>query len=544
MNIICSKNRGYKWTCERGIYFRGYFQVEEGEVYRGHDAIDRLSKIIIYDDFLVFLKEIYGSFSIIIEHGDEVWAAVDIARSMPLYYSSNLKCISDKVDCLLEFNGIDNNSLDWSSVLEMYATSYISSDRTIYEFIKQIDIGCSICVKNGSIRNDVYYRHTARITNPQRERAIALLQVTTNKALQRINKIIGDRTIVISLSGGYDSRYLACSLKENGFENVICYTYGRKDSFEPKQSKLVANALGYEWHCVYYDDMPCDLLVSDEIQEYYNYSRNYDYISYIQNYYAFKNLVKNDVIPENAVVLTGLCNDMPSGFYTPSEDVAKRYGYTTKGCADYLYDTLFIKFELTSHAKESFINKIENDLEKRSLEVFDYESFIKATDCVNTGYSHSRCFLHMNDVHEFFGHEWIVPCWDKDLLNFWYSLPAKHRIHQNLYETYITDYIGKKYGVDTKKTIRSVAKKQILRKIIRRVGSLVVKPALWIGIPVRRKTDINNFAPQEVSIYREINNKKAIKSKYAALTLMLTVYFLDKRHGPGWYNQIKELIVK
>lgn len=544
MEIVCKKDRGYKWTYLQHVHFRGYFQLENGKTFREEEAARQISEIKSYDAFITFLKEVYGSFSIIVEHYGEVWAAVDIARSMPLYYSSTLHCISDKVDCILEIEAINKADVDKYNALEMYAASYISGDRTVFDKVRQIDIGCCVCIKADNIRTDVYYCHIGEKADITRDNAIKALRDTTSRALKRIKNVIGESAIIISLSGGYDSRYLACSLKENGFENVICYTYGRKDSFEPKQSKLVADALGYQWHCIYYDEMPGNLLVSREIQDYYEYAGNYDYISYIQNYYAFMELTRRNLIPDNAVVLTGLCNDMPTGFYTPDYDTVEKYGYTIQGCAEFLYDARFIKFELSKQARTVFIDRIKADLRKRNLKVSDYETFIKVTDCLNTGYSHSRCFLHMNDVHEYFGHEWILPCWDRDLLNFWYSMPAKHRMNQNLYETYITDYLGKQYGVGTKKVLRSVAKTEVMKKFIRSAGSLVVKSAFRLGIPVRRKTDINNFASLEVALYKDLNNKRAVKSKYAAVTLLLTVYFLDKRHGNGWYKQIKGFIEK
>ena len=545
MRIICEKNKGYSWNHYQGTHCRGYFQVDNDKTYVGEKAVKLLASIESYREFISFLRgRVYGSFSIIIEKQDEVWAAVDIARSMPIYYSSNLKCMSDKVDRIIESEKTNVGDVDEYNSLEMYTTSFVSGDRTVLRNIKQIDIGSCICIKDGKIMSDVYYCHISNNLETSREEAIDTLRLTTNGVLNRLRGVIGNRTIVISLSGGYDSRYLACSLKENGYDDVICYSYGRHDSFEPRQSKRVADALGYKWYCIYYDEIPKDFLVSESIQEYYDYSRNYDYISYIQNYYAFKELCDRGMIPENSVVLTGLCNDMPTGFYTPEYSEIEKYGFTEQGCARYIFDTIFIKFILDGDAQKRFIEQIKEDMRKRGLTVYDYESFIKASDCLNTGYSHSRCFLHMNDVHEFFGHEWIIPCWDRDLLDFWYSLPSKFRIRQNLYEEYITRYIGRKYSVGEKKTIRVISKSHILGILIRRLGSLLVKPLLTLGIPIRRKTDINNFAPQEVSIYKKISNKQAIKPKYAALTLMLTVYFLDNRHGRSWYKKVKKYIIK
>ena len=43
--IICNKNRGYRWTKNKGIYFKGYLQAENGEIWRAEEAIDQLLEI-------------------------------------------------------------------------------------------------------------------------------------------------------------------------------------------------------------------------------------------------------------------------------------------------------------------------------------------------------------------------------------------------------------------------------------------------------------------------------------------------------------------
>lgn len=544
MKIICERNRGYKWFNRDGVFFRGYIQLKNGECYRENDAIDLLNKNVSYNDFCKSLSDFFGNYSIIICREEEIWLAVDISRSMPLYYDVELSCISDSAEAVRNFKSINNEEIDVNRALEMYTTSYVSGENTIFKSIKQLDIGSSAIIKNNKIDIHYYYVHKSKSINIDRSTALDMLEKTTNRALDRLKKILGNRQIVISLSGGYDSRYLACSLKENGFDNVFCYTYGGRDSFEQIQSKKVADALGYQWQAIEYSDDDVKSIISEETKEYFEYTNNYDYISYIQNYIAFKKIVNMELISEDAVVLTGLCNDMPTGFYTPDIEEVKQWGFSNEGCAVFLYNQRFIKFTLEDDSKKKFIKEIEADLEKWKIHVSDYEDFVHATDCANTAYSHSRCFLHMNNVHEFFNHEWLIPCWDKELLEFWYSLPTEFRLKQNLYEEYITERIGKKYGVGTKKEIKTVGKTVKSQRMIRNLGSKIVKLAYSFGIPIRRNTDINNFAPLEVDIYKNIKEKNAIKSKYAAFTLLFTVYLMEKRHGNKWFSKIKSMIKK
>lgn len=544
MKILCERNKGYKWYQREGVYFRGYIQLKNGDCLQGEAAVKYLLANASYDEFYNSLSTFYGCYSIIICKDDEVWMAVDIARSMPLYYDAELSCVSDSAEAVRKYKLINTEDLDYNRVLEMYATSYIVGENTVFHSIKQLDIGSAAIIRNNKIESHYYFVHKSKEISIDRRDALSQLEEITGRSMERLKKVIGNRQIVISLSGGYDSRYLACSLKENGFENVFCYTYGRKDSFEPIQSKKVADALGYQWEGLEYSDDDVKKIISEDTKEYFAYTNNYDYISYIQNFVAFKKLSEMGVIDEDAVVLTGLCNDMPTGYYTPDKEEAEKWGYTNEGCASFVYSQRFVKFSLADDLKKQYTREIEGKFKEWDLRVADYESFVHASDCANTAFSHSRCFLHMNNVHEFFGHQWLLPCWDRELLEFWYSIPAKYRYKQNLYEEYITERIGKKYGVGTKKEIKTVGRSIKSQKLIRNLGSKVVKAAYTLGIPIRRSTDINNFAPLEVKIYQNIKQKNAIKSKYAAFTLLFTVYLMEKRHGTGWYKEIKRKIEK
>lgn len=544
MIILCERNKGYNWYIKEGIYFRGYIQLENGACFTGEAAIDLLLQNKSYDEFCSSLTGFFGCYAIIICKGEEVWLAVDIARSMPIYYDTELSCISDSAEAIRKYKLINTADLDKIRAVEMYTTSYIVGKNTIFSSIKQLNLGSSAIIKNNTINYQYYYIHKSNEMSIDRNTALSRLEEITGRSMERLRKVIGNRQIVLSLSGGYDSRYLACSLKENGFQNVFCYTYGRKGSFETVQSKKVADALSYQWKELEYSDDDVKRIISEDTKEYFEYTNNYDYISYIQNYVAFKKLSDMGIISKDAVVLTGLCNDMPTGFYTPDYEEAERWGFTNEGCASYVYNQRFIKFSLTGDLRKQFINEIEDDFSQWELRVQTYADFVHVSDCANTAYSHSRCFLHMNNVHEYFGYQWLLPCWDKELLEFWYSLPTEFRLKQNLYEEYITERIGKKYGIGTKKEIRTVGKTIKSQKLIRSLGSKLVKAAYTFGVPIRRSTDINNFAPLEVEIYKEIKQKRAIKSKYAAFTLLFTVYLMEKRHGTEWYKEIIRKIEK
>lgn len=537
VSILCNRSKGYKWFTADGCWFKGYLQDGEGNVIRGDEAVMLLKSLSSFSDLTVFLNHYTGLFSIIVQKKNETWLGVDIARSMPLYYVEDFSAVSDDVDALIEFCEKGHYCLENVRALELYTTSFIGFENTIYKGIKQIELGCVARIKDNAIVEKPYFVHHAAVETMTEEEALRKLDELTFKMVHRMLAVTGSRQIVLSLSGGYDSRYLACSLKKHGINNVICYTYGRKDSFEITQSKKVAEALGFKWYNVNYDDASIKNILRTET-EYLDYCNRPDYSAYLQNYLAVKELHNKHLIPKESVFLTGLCNDMPTGYYIPAKEEAITYGFTNDGLAEYNLDERFVKFVLKLKARNIFKADILAFLQRMHVVVTDYQSFISALDCLETANFHSRCFLNMNTVHDFFGYEWLLPCWDKDLLLFWYSVTPEMRRGQKLYETYVTQHLANKYGVGTKKHMNVSASTPFKRELKRRIGAILVKVAYPLGIPLRRNTDINNFSVLEVEIYKRIKQKDSIKADRAALILMLTIYMMEYRYGNSWFREI------
>lgn len=542
MIISCVKTKGYQWYFKKNIYFKGYLQLASGQVLRGETAIEYLELLVDFSDFITMLQNCSGCFAIIINKNDSVWAGVDIARSMPLYYSQDLEILSDSAEAIRKKKGIINEQINPVRALEMYITSYISGENTIYDSIKQIPVGYAIEIKSRQIKKEPYFFHYAKVKNYTSDEAIKILYEKTNHMIERLLKVVNDRPIVISLSGGYDSRYLACSLKRYGVKKVICYTYGKSNSFEIKRSKSVADALGYEWHKIEYEKNDIKSILKTG-KEYFSYCNEHDYIVYIQNYLAVKKLSEEHLIPEDAVFLTGLCNDMPTGFYTPAKEQVFEYGCNKEGAAKFIAETKFVRAKLKRNMQNAFEKEIRRRMEQLPLEVDNYQNFVTITDCISTEDSHSRCFLNMNKVHEFFGYEWLLPCWDRELLCFWYSLPAELRYKQNLYEDYILNHLANEYGVGIKKQMRISDQPASIQKIKRFIGGLVIRAFYPLGIPLKRKYDINNFAFLEAVLYKRIVQKRAVNPQHAALTILLTIYIMEKRYGTGWYRLIKKYLI-
>lgn len=544
MQIICNNNRGYKWTNVDGIYFKGFIITEDKQVLCSNEAVNFFKSITEFETFTEVLKKIEGCFAVVVCLANETWAAVDIERTMPIYYSTDLDLISDDAEIIRKKKKIKHDDINAMRCVEMYGTVYIAYENTIYDGIKQIDYRNAVRILDGKIETKIYYADKTAIKDWDRSEALLELRKVSERAVKRALSVVGDRTIILSLSGGYDSRFLACTLKNLGIDNVICVAYGDRSSFEIQVSKNVAEALGYKWHCIEYSDKDILNIVSADNKEFIQYTKEHDYTIYLQNFVAIKELKEQHLIPEpeNAVFMVGLINDVTVGHYVPDEETARRYGFNDYGLAEFIVDDAFAKFELREDVRKFFHEDIQKSIDKYDTHVHDYQSFVTAWDDLNLGRAHSRDYPKMNKIHEFFGYEWIMPCMDRELMNFWRSIPASMRVDHNLFAEYVTENLANEYGVGQKKIEIPNAKTPLRRKVKRWVGGYATKLLYPLGIPLKRKADINNFAPLEVRLYQGIKQKNAVKATRAGIRHLMDVYFMERRYGTDWYKKIKGMI--
>ena len=228
MEVFCIRDRGYKWVEHDGSYFRGYIQLydEADTVLRGREAVGYFASAASFEEFTDKLKACDGVFVVIIRKDGKCWAAVDIARSMPLYYASDCSCISDSSEEVRKFKGIAPEDTDYLRTIELYKKGYIVNDKTIYVGIRQLEMGHAAEFSGNNVKVSAYFIHANATQDITREEALRQLEEKSDAMVRRMLKVIAGRPIVLSLSGGYDSRYTACSFKRCGVENVACYTYG------------------------------------------------------------------------------------------------------------------------------------------------------------------------------------------------------------------------------------------------------------------------------------------------------------------------------
>lgn len=541
MNIVLKNNNGYRWESINNVSFKGYFQFTDSvDVYRHEKAINEFSGITDIEGFVSLLKRIDGSYAVIINNGDTALCAVDRARSMPIYYSTNGFCISDSAEEIRKALNVSKNDVDKDAFFEMAASYYVRGNKTVYGCINQLDLGESALISKEKVLIKRYFDHINSINDIPVESIKKKLTDAAYNTFYKIKEVIGGRPVVLSMSGGYDSRFVGCMLKNVGVEDVSCYTYGKGDNFEVRQSKKNAEALGFRWKCV---EMTDDLIkgqLDDVGMAYLRSYEGHDFTAYLQNLPAVRKLHEEGWFKKDSVFLTGACGDMPTGEYTDKRN--ESIVHTGKTVAENIYKEMFARYEMSDDYKDRWINNLCKRIEEIPIKVSDYQSWQSVFDCIYTGNPHVRWFMHMNSVPSFFGYEWLMPYWNKELLELWYSVPVRYKYNQGLYEDWLLNDICEKYGLNQKKSWITYSKNPVVEWLQYTAGGIINYTLLHCGIPFKRKQDFNNFAPLELELYKRIQSKNLIVYHRAGLMQLLDHFLIEQRYGTENYKKFVESV--
>ena len=189
-------------------------------------------------DLLVDFK---GCFALVIETREGLLCVVDRIRSIPLFYakidtrfiiSDDANYIRDQINPL--FN--KNNGA------EFLVTGYVTGPETLFDEIYQIRGGqyLSYSGTDCHITTSFYHRfwHEDFFPDSEEELMKCLDEVFVHVFQRLIASTKGKGLqIIVPLSGGLDSRIIIAMLKRLGVDDVICFSYGKKEITRRKSVK-------------------------------------------------------------------------------------------------------------------------------------------------------------------------------------------------------------------------------------------------------------------------------------------------------------------
>lgn len=535
IEISLSDSKSMPWISKNGVFVKGYLHFN-GKFYSGEELRGFIELLITnFQTIEGELLNFNGSFAFIIQNEDGVRAYVDRVRSIPLYY------LRDGFRFIL-YDQIPATSVveaDEKIIQEFLHTSYTFNENILINNIYILLPGqcLQVSLSSGSWAQSYYYRHIRSEDDSfEIQNSFHNLSVVTENIFSRLIESSQNRQMVVPLSGGYDSRYIVAGLHLLGARNVICYTYGKRDSFEIETALKVSERLGYECHFIEYnDDKWTEMFRSDYFLEYLKHAFNYSAVPHIQDYIAVQYLYENNLIASDAIFIPGFCGDLLGGSYLPVEYLEKRMNDCIyPGIANYILNKHLINRsdDLDSNVRHSILEDINSFISSTEIDVTTEDGFISANECWFTEHKVSKFVVNAVRVFEHFGYEWRLPLWDNEIVEYWYAVPNKYRVDNSLYNDFLFSQVFNAQSIQFRKPTpksRSRLGKIINQYTPKRVLNASKAIYYYIDGAINSK-DINNFDALGSLMLEDLRNNG---KSYRTINGILADWILRRVNGGG-----------
>jgi len=524
-------NRGFKWFQADNIYVKGYLTDRNNRFYLHDTLLQYFRNTNSFVDLEEKVKYASGCFSVIVINENDVFIATDIVRAFPVFYLKQDTgwIISDDAYFLAgQIPGLELNQMAFH---EFQATGYVTGDETLVQEIKQVQAGEIVHLGKEEVRQKFYFTfRTTGIMEYEYDEMRTLTLRLLDKAFQRFIASLQGRTVLVSLSGGYDSRLIAVMLKKYNYPKVICMTYGREGNPEMELAEKVTERLGFKWLKIVYDDEMIKGYVNQKLNDFYKYSANLTSMFFLQDYFAAKYLKESALIPDDSIIAIGHSGDFLAG------SQLNKHGniFSEEHLRDIANRIYYIKYAYKRPApslKEKFIQRIEKSIQEKytgdhNLAYSIHEDWDFKEKLAKFNFNSANTYL-------WFGYEFRFPYWDNDLIEFFRDLPLEVRMNKYLYnDVLMNDYFesfdlnfDNELSVD-EKMIRQMKRKNLVKHYLpeelkrlflhrndkiyyREITEQLVQDALKDGLKI--KTYGNSYNSIIIQWYLH-QTKKQIKS--------------------------------
>lgn len=369
-------------------------------------------------------KNVSGSFSILCyQELKGMYIISDIIRTYPLFYnfSNNRISVSENI------NHLDNLEIDESKLAAFITSGYVFGNQTIYNQTNGIQAGEIIHYDSvlGIKNTDRYFEFI-----PNDDAAKMETKVFVNDFNERSNlvfsKMIGSaiqcKNWVVPLSGGHDSRQIINSLLKLGVKNVVTFTYGKQGNPQAKISQEVAQKAGYEWHFVEYtEDKWKHLHDLGLIDEYLDFAFQGVSTPHLQDFLAVYELKEKGVIGNGDVFVPGHTLDMISGGHFSELDINCKTKQDSLLRTSKRHSKLY---ENKSVLKANFFDNLSEIYDEAKLKPQFFQEYF------NWQERQAKFIVNSCRAYEFFGFDYRLPFWDRQLVDLFLSLPPEQRMNR------------------------------------------------------------------------------------------------------------------
>jgi asparagine synthase (glutamine-hydrolysing) len=437
------------FTCVRGSAFFG------SDVAKPQDLLEYFDRVKSEDDFRSAVASLNGYFAVICKRDSKLFAAVDRARSIPLFYgcSGNQLHMSDDASRIrASLNRFQDSQLARD---EFCMTGYVTGSDTLYNDVKQLRAGELLVAEmkrgNLDVRVERYYDFIRKhdFYTPDVQCLSAKFDDVLMRSFERLVALANGRTIVVPLSGGWDSRLVVLMLRRLGYDNMIAFTYGRPGNLESEISRKVARSLGIEWYLVPYSNEAWrNWFWSEYRVSYFAMAHNGVSHPHIQDWPAVWELKNREVIPDDAVFVPGHIGDFLAGSTGITGNLMNEHGVQVEDVVEQVYEGHYF---LTQHA---FVGQDAEEVSRKRIatQLGVSSGFLTPDEAAGLYKKwvwqerQAKFIVNSVRVYEFWGYDWWLPLGDLDMRDFWLRVPLGLRINKRLYVECIKELASSMLG--------------------------------------------------------------------------------------------------
>ncbi|MCE8050808.1 hypothetical protein HOP61_05840 [Halomonas daqingensis] len=416
-------------------------------------AIKQLDQIDGVTAWRKRMSDMSGFYAMVRQVGNHLVAAVDRVRSIPLFYGVDAGNVflSDDADWVRQQVGEERIDADARADFEL--AGYVTGGDTLYRRVKQLRAGEALIVNDSDLGLTLsleryfrfqYYGMSDRDDN----RRLIRLEEVVEEACEQMVRMAAGRTIVVPLSGGYDSRLIATLLARCEYPKVLTYAYGHRDNREAKVSREVARSLGLPWTFVEYSQSAWSGVAdSEEYWRYQQWASGWNGIANMQDWLAVKLLTEQDKVEPGSLFVPGHC--CVTGFLLSSVFEAKRAGRLME--AGELSEAIRQRHFLLNASEEGkalFEERVRPRLAQDYTldEALDPDEFIR--QFILFGWQERQAKFIINSVRcfEFYGHDWWMPLYERDFMAFWQAVPRHWLERRSGYVTFVENLFAEVSG--------------------------------------------------------------------------------------------------
>ncbi len=396
--------------------------------------IEKLSKLV---------NNLSGHFAFVVKiSNSSCFLAVDKICSIPIFdaVKEDKYVVSNYAPYIKKMLNLDDRNLNLQSFLEIAMSGFSIGNKTIYNGINRLMAGECVFWNHGERHKSYYYTYS-----PWKDSLYDYKKLKDEftevclKTIKQLIKSVNGRQIVVPLSAGNDSRLIVSCLRELSYENVICFTYGRYGNYEVNTSKKVADVLGYKW--IYIQDILREKRAFFKSDVYDNYIKTFESYSSVpntQDIFEIYTLKALNIIDNDAVIVNGNSGDFISGGHVPEKlDLNDKYKKDNNDNWEMFLDKHYsIWRKLRTSLTDAIIISELSQIASKRLNIKKQEgvflySMIESMECVGR---QSRLVTNQQRAYDFIGHEWRLPLWSENFLDFWEKVPPQYKVRQLLYK--------------------------------------------------------------------------------------------------------------